>query len=68
MTGQAKARGISALPTGYLLHQTIDIKNERKFQLATQSFFLLIVLAAGTAALVLLCLSPLAGVFGAPSQ
>lgn len=52
MTGQAKARGISALPTGYLLHQTIDIKSERKFQLATQSFFLLIVLAAGTAALV----------------
>ena len=49
---QARTRGISKLPHGYHVHQSIDLKNERKFKRAIQVVYLLVVFAAIAAALI----------------
>ncbi|GAA1131863.1 DUF3267 domain-containing protein [Arthrobacter flavus] len=53
MKDQSKVRDTAELPTSYVRHITIDFKKDRKFAAAVQGIFVLVVLLALGAALVL---------------
>ncbi|MDZ4089750.1 MAG: DUF3267 domain-containing protein [Arthrobacter sp.] len=53
MSQQSKLRDTVELPSAYRQHMTVDLKKDRKFAVAVQGIFVLVVLLAAVAALLL---------------